>query len=346
MTAAPALSQCCDGNRSRRSSARMMLRAITLVALVILTPVAGHPCAGAEPTKMFRVGIVAFANPRSASFFVAFEGRLRELGYIEGKSLAVDFLSTEGKIERLPRAMEELVRRNVDVIVAGGPEVALKAAKQATATIPIVMIAVDFDPVALGYVPSLARPAGNITGVVLQPVELAAKRVDLLKQTIPDIARAIVFWDATSADQFEAAVTAAQSLKLPLKSLELRDPPYDYASALESANPQRGDALLFTGSAFFFRDRVHLAELLLRYRLPSIVGSAWVHAGGLISYGPSLTGMYRLAADYVDKILKGAADLPIEQPTKFELVVNLETAKALGLTIPQSILARADEVIE
>jgi len=315
---------------------------------MILASLTARPSAGAEPTKMFRVGIAALANPRSAPFFVAFEERLRELGYIEGKTLAVDFLPTEGKIERLPAAMEELVRRKVDVIVAGGAEVTLKAAKQATATIPIVMIAVDFDPVALGYIRSLARPGGNITGVFLQPVELAAKRVDLLKQTIPDIARAIVFWDATSADQFEAVTTAAQSLNLPLKSVELRDPPYDYDSALGGANPQPGDALLFLSSSFFFRDRDRLAEFLLRYRLPSMVGASWRDAGGLISYGPSVVGMWRLAADYVDKILKGAkpADMPVEQPTRFELVVNLKTAKALGITIPPAILARADEVIE
>src|SRR5882724_11663733 len=262
---------------------------------MILASLTARPSAGAEPTKMFHVGIVAFANPRSASFFVAFEERLRELGYIEGKTLAVDFLSTEGKIERLPVAMEELAGRKVDVIVARGAEVTLKAAKQATATIPIVMVAVDFDPVALGYVRSLARPRGNITGVSLQPVELAAKRVDLLKQTIPDIARAIVFWDGTSADQFEAVVTAAQSSNLLIKSVELRNPPYDYANALEGANPQPGDALLFTSSGFFFRDRDRLAELLLRYRLPSMVGSAWRDAGGLLSYGASVTGMYRLA---------------------------------------------------
>ncbi len=335
-------------HRRRRSSAHMTLRIIGLAALMILGSLTARPSVGAEPTKMFRVGIVAFANPRSAPFFVAFEERLRELGYIEGKTLAADFLPTEGKIERLPAAMAELVGRKVDVIVAGGPEVTLKAAKQATATIPIVMIAVDFDPLALGYIPSLARPGGNITGVFLQPVELAAKRVDLLRQTIPGIARVIVFWDATSADQFEAVVTAAQSLKLPLKSVELRDPPYDYDSALGGANPQPGDALLFLSSSFFFRDRDRLAEFLLRYRLPSMVGASWRDAGGLISYGPSVVGMWRLAADYVDKILKGAkpADLPVEQPTRFELVINLKTAKALGLTIPPAILARADEVIE
>ena len=189
MNAARGTTQSAHPLRRRRSSAHMTLRIIGLAVLMILGSLTARPSAGAEPTKMFRVGIVAFANPRSAPFFVAFEERLRELGYIEGKTLAVDFLPTEGKIERLPAVMAELVGRKVDVIVAGGPEVTLKAAQQATATIPIVMVAVDFDPLTLGYVPSLARPGGNITGVFLQQVELAAKRVDLLKQTIPDIAR-------------------------------------------------------------------------------------------------------------------------------------------------------------
>jgi putative tryptophan/tyrosine transport system substrate-binding protein len=304
--------------------------------------------AGVEPSEMLRVGIVSLANPRSAPFFAAFEERLGELGYIEGRTVTVEFLSVEGQSKRLPAAAAELVRRKVHVIVVGGGEVTVKAAKQATSTIPIVMVAIDFDPFAQGYVASLARPGGNMTGVFSQPVELAAKRLDLLKQTIPDITRVIVFWDATSADQLEATVTAAQSLKLPLKSVELREPPYDYAGALEGANPQPGDVLLFTTSGFFYRDRDRLAELLLRWRLPSMVGPAWREAGGLISYGANVTDMYRLAADYVDRILKGAtpADLPIQQPTKFELVVNLKTAKELGLTIPPSILARADEVIE
>jgi putative tryptophan/tyrosine transport system substrate-binding protein len=335
-------------HRGRRSSPYLTLSIIALAALMILASLTASPSAAAEPTKMFRVGIAALANPRSAPFFVAFEERLQKLGYVEGNTLAVDFVSAEGKIERLPAAMAELVRRKVDVIVVGGSEVILKGAKAATPMIPIVMIAVDFDPLAHGYVASLARPRGNITGVFLQPIELAAKRLDLLKQTIPDLARVIVFWDATSADQFEATVSAAQSLQLPLKSIELREPPYDYVGAPEGVNPRPGDALLFTSSGFFFRDRDHLAELLLRWRLPSMVGAAWRESGGLISYGTSVNGMYRLAADYVDKILKGAApaDLPIEQPTRFELVVNLKTARALGLTIPLSILGRADEVIE
>jgi putative tryptophan/tyrosine transport system substrate-binding protein len=320
---------------------------IALLVGIALAPLLS--ARAAEPARILHVGIVNLNLPRSVPFNVAFEQRLRELGYVEGQNLAIDFLGLDGHIERLPESMEELVRRKVDVILAAGQEVMLKAAKQATGTIPIVMIAINYDPVALGYVGSLARPAGNITGDFLRQPELTGKRLELLKQTVPDIARAIVFWDAYGAAQVDAAATAAQSLQLPIKSVELRDPPYDYARALEAAPPRPGDALLFTTSIFFFRDRDRLAELALQHGLPSMSTQREItEAGGLISYGTNVPGMFRLAADYVDKIFNGAApaDLPVQQPTAFELVVNLKTAKALGLTIPQSILARADEAIE
>jgi putative tryptophan/tyrosine transport system substrate-binding protein len=302
-----------------------------------------------EPTKTFRIGTVSLVVPRAAPHWAGFEQRLRDLGFVEGQNLAFDFLFLEGKTERLSAAMAELVRRKVDVIVAGGTEIAVTAALRATDTIPIVMVAIEFDPLSLGYVRSLARPGGNVTGVFLRHIELTGKRLDLLKETIPGMSRAVVFWDARSADQLEAAKAAAQTLKLPLKSVELRDPPYDYTGALEIAGPRPGDALLFSMSGFFFSDRDRLVEFVLRHQLPSMFGDrVFADMGGLISYGPSIPGMYQLAAEYVGKILKGTppADLPIEMPTRFELVVNLKTAKALGLTVPPSILARADEVIE
>jgi putative ABC transport system substrate-binding protein len=297
---------------------------------------------------MFRIAIAAFANPRSAQFHLALEQRLRELGYVDGRNLTLEFYSAEGHAERLPAALKEIANRRVDVIVAGGPEITLKAAREATPTIPIVMVAVDYDPVALGYVASLAHPGANITGVFLRQTELSAKRLDLLKQTIPDIARVIVFWDTTSADQLPALRRAAETLNLPVESIELSNPPYDYDGPLGRVHPRTGNVLYFTASGLFLRDRERLAELLLRYRLPSMVGGSWVHTAGLMSYGPDINSMYRLAGDYVDKILKGTppAELPIQQPTKFELIVNTRTAHALGLVVPQAILARADEVIE
>jgi putative ABC transport system substrate-binding protein len=211
------------------------------------------------------------------------------------------------------------------------------------------MVAISSDPVALGYVASLARPGGNITGVFYQQLELTGKRLELLKQTVPEIDRVIVFGEVRAAQQFDAAAKAARVLKLPIIPVELREPPYDYARALAGVNPRPGDALFCLSSAFFARDRSRLAELALRHRLPSMFTQREVvDAGGLLSYAPSFSAMYRLAADYVDKILKGSApaDLPIQQPTKFELVVNMKTAEALGLTIPDQILVRADEVIE
>jgi len=211
------------------------------------------------------------------------------------------------------------------------------------------MVAINYDPLSLGYVPILARPGGNVTGVFLRQIELTGKRLDLLKEIIPGMSRTVVLWDAESADQLGAAETAAQTLKLPLKSVELRNPPYDYDGALEIADPRPDDALLLMMSGFFFSDRDRLAALALRRRLPSMFGDrAYADSGGLITYGPSIPGMFRTAAEYVDKILKGTppADLPVQQPTTFELVINLKTANALGLTVPQSMLMRADEVIE
>jgi putative ABC transport system substrate-binding protein len=243
----------------------------------------------------------------------------------------------------------ELVGRGVDTIYAGGPELAVKLAVTATKTIPIVMQANDYDPVARGYVASLARPGGNVTGVFLQQIELTPKRLEFLAEAVPHMARVVVLWDRFSADQFEAAREAARSLKIPLDGIECTDPPYDYERALAGVEGGRRDALLQMASPVFFVDRQRLVAVALDHRLPSMFAfRQWVDEGGLMSYGASLTDMGRLAADYVDRIAKGAkpADLPVQQPTKFELIVNLKTAQALGLTIPPTILARADEVIE
>jgi putative tryptophan/tyrosine transport system substrate-binding protein len=226
---------------------------------------------------------------------------------------------------------------------------ALAAALQATQTTPIVMVAIDYDPVALGYVSGLARPGGNVTGVFLQQLELGGKRTELVKEAIPNLARAVLFWDAISADQVKAAELAAASLGITTVLTELRNPPYDYQAALSQIGSAPAEALLVLSSPFFFRDRSSLAETAMRYRLPLVSPfREMTEAGGLLSYGASVPYMYRRAAEYVDKVFKGAkpADLPIEQPTKFEFVINLKTAKALGIVMPQSLLARADEVIE
>jgi putative ABC transport system substrate-binding protein len=289
------------------------------------------------------------AQPRSANFIQAFEHRLRELGYVEGQNLVIEFRTGEGKAERYPTLAAELVNLSVDVLLASGPEATLRAARHATGTIPIVMVAIDYDPVARGYVAGLPRPGGNITGLFFQQLELTGKRLELLKDALPRLTRVAVLWDAFSADQLPAAEAAAGRLGVQLQPMQLRNPPYAYAEAVSAAAQARVEALLPLMSPVFFRERARLLELVGTHRLPAIYGQReFVEAGGFMAYGVNFSTMYRRAADYVDRILKGAkpADLPVEQPTKFELVVNLRTAKALGLTIPPSVLMRADEIIQ
>jgi putative ABC transport system substrate-binding protein len=298
---------------------------------------------------MLRVGLVSSANTRNGPPFIAFDQRLRELGYTEGGNLAVEFIGLQGRIERMGEAMHELVRRQVSVIIAFGPEAALKAAIEATDTIPIIMVAIDYDPIARGYVTSLARPTGNVTGLFLQQIELTEKRIEFTREAFPGLQSATVFWDAPSADQRQAALKAAAAIGLRLADIELRERPYDYQRALAGVPADHRSALMVMNSPTFFNDRVRLAAFALQHRIASMFAwREWVDAGGLISYGPSFTGIVRRAADYVDRIARGAkpTDLPIEQPTKFELVINVKTAKAIGVEFPTTILLRAAEVIE
>jgi putative ABC transport system substrate-binding protein len=298
--------------------------------------------------KTLRLGMVSH-NPRTAPFTVSFERRLRELGYVEGQNLVIEFIDTRGQVSRIEEGMREVVRRNVDIILAGGPEVSLKSALAATSTLPIVMIAIDYDPFALGYVKSLARPGGQVTGIYFQQTELAAKRLQLIKEALPGLKAATAFWDRFSVDQWGAMRTAALGLDLQLVGIDLGDQPYDYAKAIGHAPQDYRSALLVVSSPAVFRDRQRLAEFALTHRIATML--AWrehVDVGGLMSYGVSVTLLYKRAAEIVDRIAQGTtpAELPIELPTKFELLVNLKTAKTLGLTIPESFLARADEVIE
>ena len=304
--------------------------------------------AGADETSR-RIGLLLAGQPRSAPPGVAFEGRMRELGYVDGRNIAMSFRNAEGHAERMPQIAAELVGERPAAIVAVGPEASLRAVHAATTSIPIVMVAIDYDPVARGYVTSLARPGGNITGVFAQQIELAAKRLELLAQAVPAVKRVGVLSDEFSADQLHAVEREASRFGVALDTLEFKTPPYDFAPALSPLRDRGVGAVLTLMSPVFFRQRAVLAESLLGAGLPASFGlREFAEAGGLMSYGPSLGGMLRRAAEFIDKILKGAkpADLPIEQPTRFELVINLKTATALGLTIPQSILARADEVIE
>jgi putative tryptophan/tyrosine transport system substrate-binding protein len=300
-----------------------------------------------EPVKMLRVGAVS-GQPRNSPFWQPFVQRMVELGYLEGKNFVFDLI-TVSNFDGYEAGYRELVTRNVDIILASGPEISLKSALASSSTKPIVMIAIDYDPLARGYVTSLARPTGNVTGVFLQQIELTEKRVQLLKSAFPDLQAAAVFWDRITTDQWEAAQRAGANLGLRLSGVEFLDPPFDYDKALaQAALDSRGTVIVLV-SPFFFRDRAQQADFALRNRIVTMFGfREWTDAGGLMSYGVSVSSMQRLAAGYVDRVARGVkpADLPIEQPTKFELVINLKTAKALGITFPQSFLATADEVIE
>src|SRR5262245_41564805 len=273
---------------------------------------------------------------------------MRELGYVEGKNFLLEFIQLRS-VADYPSAMRQLVDRKVDLIVASGPEDALKSATGATQTIPIVMAAIDYDPFALGYLTSLARPTGNVTGIVLEQIELAAKRLQLVDDAFPAIDKATVFWDRQSEQQWHAARDNASKVGFDLAGVELRDYPYDYARALAQAPPANRGFLFVSTSQMFARDRDQIVQFTLLNRLPSMfVFRENVDQGGLMSYGPNRTVMSRRVADYVHRIARGAkpSELPVERPTVFELVINLRTAKALGLEFSQAMLLRADEVIE
>jgi putative tryptophan/tyrosine transport system substrate-binding protein len=274
---------------------------------------------------------------------------LRELGWVEGKNVVFERRYAENRLERLPELAADLVRLKVDVIIAGGTLAPL-AAKRATSTIPIVMVAAG-DPLGSGLVASLARPGGNVTGTSAMVPDLGGKRLELLKELLPRLARVAVLWNAAnpySANVFKETQGAGRTLGIEVQSLEVRGPD-DLDGAFEAARKQRPDAMITADDPLTLSYRKRIADFATGQQLASLSGfREFVEVGGLISYGANLDDVYRRTAGYVDKILKGAkpADLPVEQPTKFDLVINLTTAKALGLTVPPSLLARADEVIE
>ncbi len=299
--------------------------------------------------RTYRIGILGSSGRRTEPYYIAFDQRLRELGFAEGRNLVIEYRSSGGRIERLPELAADLARQNCDVLIAPGSEANLIAIKQATRDTPIVVMAVDYDLEATGHIASLARPGGRITGVSALQSVLPAKRLELLKELLPRARRIAVFSDAASTGQLEVARAGAKRLGVELQVLEFRRAPYDYESAFADAVRAKAEALLVLGSANFVPARPLIPELALKHRLPSIFHhSVWADTGGLLSYGPNFSDVFRRAAEQVSRILKGAkpAELPVEQPTTFELVLNLKTAKALGITIPQSIRVRADRVIE
>jgi ABC-type uncharacterized transport system substrate-binding protein len=299
-----------------------------------------------QARKVYRIGILR-AGPPPEAYVEGLKQGLRERGYVDGQNVVFEFRITDGSFDQLPRFAEELVRSKVDVILASNSPAAL-AAKGVTTSVPIVFVGV-YDPVELGLVPNLVRPGGNITGLSVNPADLAGKRLELLRAIIPRLRRVAVISHPTNPTnplQLKGAQVAARTLGVQLAPVSVQGP-NDFDSAFATVHGT--DGVLMLESPFLTTHRARLAQVAARSRLPAVYGqSEYVAAGGLMSYGTDFQDMWKRAAPYVDKILKGAkpADLPIEQPTKFEFVINLRTAKALGLTIPPSLLLRADQVIE
>ena len=327
-----------------------MSKKILSFALAAVILASAHLAEAQQPAKVPRVGLLLQGT--STSLMTRLEGfqqGLREQGYVEGKNITLEQRFDEDMEERLPTLAADLVQLRVDVIVAAATP-AVKAAKQATVTIPIIIVH-SADPVALGLVASLARPGGNVTGLSSASPDYSGKQLELLKEAVPKLSRIAVLWNAANpgtAIAFREMQDAARALKLPLQSLQVRQTE-DLAPAFKAVTGQRAVGLVTLLDPLVVSQRIRIVELAAARRLPAIYPTKeFVEAGGLMAYGADLTDSYRRAAIFTDKILKGAkpANLPVEQPTKFSFAINLKTAKALGVTIPQSVLYRADKVIK
>ena len=332
----------------------MRPRITTLTTVLAVLLLAAPPAAGAQQTgKVPRIGMLlpgAAPPPGQPSPLLdAFRGGLRDLGYVEGQNVVIEYRWSEGREQRFPDLATDLVRLNVAVIVTQGTPAVL-AAKGASSTIPIVMAFVG-DPVGTGVVASLARPGANVTGLSLLDTELDGKRIELLKEAVPGLTRVAILWSANDPGMtlaFNRVEVAARALGLFLQSLAVREPG-DFPGAFQAAGAGRAKALIVTAQAFTLRHRAQILDLAAKHRPPAMYTlPGFVDAGGLMAYAPSLSDLFRRAATYVDKVLRGAkpADLPVEQPTKFEFAINMKTARVLGLTIPPSLLLRADQLVE
>jgi len=327
-----------------------MPKKIFFLALCSVLFALGFSADAQQPTTIPRIGFLITSSPSViAPRMDAFRQGLRELGYVEGKNIVIERRHAEGKLDRLPTLAAELVRLNVDVIITSGPT-ATRPAKGATSTIPIVMT-FDDDPVGSGFVASLARPGGNITGLSTLAPEISGKQLELLKEIVPRLNRVAVIGTSTrqgTAQSLKELELAAGAFAVKVQYLDIPNP-QDIETAFRAAGKERADALLVLQSPVFNAQREQIADLALKNRLPATYPRReFVEDGGLMSYGASISDLDRRAATYVDKILKGTkpADLPVEQPTKFEFIVNLRAAKQIGLTIPPNVLARADKVIK
>jgi putative ABC transport system substrate-binding protein len=324
-----------------------------LFALATFVLMSLHPAEAQQPKKVPRIGYLSEAEPaRESARAEAIRLALRELGYIEGQNIAVEYRYAEEKRDRFPELVAELVRLKVDIIVVAGGAGLIQAAKNATKAIPIVMMGLGSDPVEAGLVESLARPGGNVTGLTRLSGELGGKRLELLKEAVTKVARVAVLHDPATRSNVvelkEVLPVAARALGLTIQPWEVRGTD-DFDKAFAAMGKQRPDGLYVLQGPLMNANQKRIVGLALKSRLPSVYNNRGaVDAGGLMYYGADIADSYRRAAYYVDRILKGAkpADLPVEQPTKFELVINLKTAKQIDLTIPQSLLFRADKVIK
>ena len=326
-----------------------MLKKLSLILVVsVITSV--QIAHAQQPAKVPRIAYVAAASlAANANRVEAFKQGLRELGYVEGKNIVVEWRFADGEDSRLPALVAELLRLKIDIIVAGGPSVT-GVAQRATSTIPIVM-GFHLDPVGSGVIASLARPGGNITGLSSLSPEISGKQLELLKEVVPALSRVAIIGNSTEpgyAQVLKELELAAGALKLKLQLRDVLDGK-DIESAYQAARKERADAVLLLNSAVLNSHRAQLVDLAVKRRLPAAYPfPQYVEAGGLMSYGTNYSDLFRRAATYVDKILKGRtpADLPVEQPIKFEFIINLKAAKQIGLTIPPQVLARADKVIK
>jgi ABC-type uncharacterized transport system substrate-binding protein len=321
--------------------------------IIWLTTILLACCSFAEaqqPAKVVpRIGFIVSSGGDSAHQLKAFRMGLRDLGYVEGNNISIERRYAEGRLDRMPALVDDFVKQKIDLIVAPN-NVAIRAAKKATKSIPIVMVS-SIDPVEAGYVKNFSHPGGNLTGLTSISRDLSAKRVELLKDLLPKISKVGLLWDRDGpgpAIAFEKYEAAAHAFKLDLRSLEVRGPKPNFEKAFAAAKSARVEALIVVLNPLVGQHAKDIFELAIKNRLASMTEEGYfVDAGGLISYGANLSDLFRRAATYVDKILKGAkpADLPMEEPNKFELIINFKTAKQIGLTIPQSVLGRADRVI-
>jgi ABC-type uncharacterized transport system substrate-binding protein len=332
---------------NREKEMKKNITVLTLCAMLFALSVSAE---AQQPKKVPRIGYLGVNPPsRTLARIEAFRQGLRDLGYLEGKNIVIEYRNAEGKLDRLSALAAELVRLPVDVIVTAGPA-SNRAAKQATVTIPIVM-GFDDDPVGSGYAASLARPGGNVTGLSTLAPEISGKQLELLREIVPKLSRLAVLGNASQPGNPQALKEinlAADGFRVQIQYLEAPGPK-DIEIAFRAASKERADGVLVLASPIFLSQRRQIADLAVKGRLPAIYGRPeYVEEGGLVFYGASYTDLFRRAATYVDKILKGAkpADLPVEQPTKFEFIINLKAAKQIGLTIPPNVLARADRVIK